>query len=436
MAKKEVQTKNGFPILTEKNKIPFGTYSKKPYERASKEGTVIKPTYPYTVKNIIDRPEENNPKHYGKDFDAQQANYNIKNSVYVNHACQMIEARRTGNLPSKKEIQLFDKDIAEKIISGAKEITKRININSTYGLYDMGAKNSKFEKIEIGLSQKIRFKKDLKDLFKPLNRVKIKFAIGLFEKIFPNEDKKLGVNTLTILKMLAYIKEDKSDIRKFYPDDKDIDHIICGALIYDLTLKHDKDLDTILTMLEAGILRTMRQDERFLSFFDEVQSILRRIEYQELDSSILDEFEHYDTKFKWLRSLKEPKLEVIIDNILEVIALKKLNTKRESGSNKEFDNGVFLLNLVKKLGLRYITSRSNLEWALYGPQLKRIRNFMSKKTYFIYLTTIKSRIIAQYSFGDGYATYDGEAGGKNITLLFNTLEKTIAQKSKKHVHKK
>lgn len=413
---KGANTKNGFPILTEKSRLDFG--GKKPYTRDTKledgdlygggvkplEGIVIKPKHKlsneYAGKGTISKVDA---KNHQIDY---ALHHNVR-GIYTN-----------GPLTPEE----FN------------EIAKLIEANSTRGLF-VGTekflklqkpKQEKYERYEVSLSQKIKAKKDLKDLFKPLNRVKVKIFTDAINKIFPIPDQeayKPGACVLTTLKGIAYLNEDKSEHKKYLPKDSEQDIIICGSIIYDYVRIRQGDLDSILLILEAGIYKSFKNDHKFLGFFDEITSVLRRIQYQDLDAAILDEFEHYDTTFKWLRANSLPSLEKVLEIVLDAIANKKIPTKHP------FNQGILILNLVKKLGIRFITTRSNLEWALYGPQLKRIRNFMSKKTYLIYLTTVRDAIIKGYGSDGKYDVTEGN-GGDNISMLYSTIEKLIEQKQK------
>lgn len=397
------KNKNGFQILGANDKLNFG--GKKPYKRDEKiekgdlYGGDIKP-----LKGVDIKPKN----HPGREFDVEQANYNIKNSMYVNHAIQMEEAKRTGRFkgPTIKTQEVFNDTSRRALNHQPQQIQK--------------------EKYDVSLSQKIKAAKNLKDVFKPLNRVKPKMFIEAINNIFPTPDQekyKPGACVLTTLKGIAYLSEDKSENKKYLPKDSEQDQIVCGAIIYDYVRTSEYELDSLINILEAGIYKTFKNDLKFLAFIDEVTSVLRRIEYQDLDAAILDEFEHYDTVFKWLRANSLPSLEKVLEIVLDTISNKKIPVKHP------FDQGILILNLVKKLGIRFITTRSNLEWALYGPQLKRIRNFMSKKTYLIYLTTVKDAIIKLYGSGDKYDVLSGH-GGENIVALHETIQKLIEQKQK------
>ena len=39
-----------------------------------------------------------------------------------------------------------------------------------------------------------------------------------------------------------------------------------------------------------------------------------------------------------------------------------LNTNLRKKAKNDFEKGIFFLNIIKKLGLRFINSRSNFEW--------------------------------------------------------------------------
>lgn len=380
MAKGSVQTKNGFPVLTDR--IYFG--GKKPYKKE---------------KGIL---EGDNPK--GK-----------------------IITPLPGVTPVNKRDQY--------------SFAKKINDNSNYGIratkganFTKEVENQIHVQVEQALIQTIRAKKDYKDLFKPLNRTKLRILIGVLTKNFPitNQDGyKPGSNVLAVLKLFSYLKEDRTENKKFLASEKEFDTILAGAILYDYYKLTGKEFHLFNQQLEVHCCSMYPKDTKFIEFVEEVTYLISRIEYQELDSAVMEEFEHYDTKFKWLRAIKEPKLETIIDKII-----LSISNKGFSKVENDFKHGTMLLNLVKKLGLRYITTRSNLEWALYGPQLKRIRNFMSKKTYFVYLTTLEERIenFLLIENLDGAGMGSGESVNSNVQILSRVVKKMIEQKKKMHVH--
>lgn len=406
------KSKNGFPILGANDKLNFGG-GKKPYKRDEK----------------------------------------VETGDFVGKTKSLDGVAIHPSRPSQSG-RKFAGGVIRKTVLGIDVSQEKISKNSNYGVYaeyhkpDMAlhinttctyanALPLKQDKFEVSLIQKIRAKKDLKDLFKPLNRVKVKIFTDALINTFPEtiaigEKFKPGQNALQGLKMISYLGEDKTENRKFLPKDKDQDIIMAGSLCYDFHKKTNLTIDSFLSKLETNILKLYRKDSQFISFVDEVLSLIRKIEFQDLDANILDEFQHYEPAFKWLRSLKEPRLENVIDSILMVIAEKKIAQPMKK--DQSFEQGTLLLNLVKKLGLRYITTRSNLEWAMYGPQLKRIRNFMSKKTYFVYLTTLRDRILADAAGFNNDSEHESFKTNKNINILFSTLEKMIEQKQKRHVH--
>ena len=407
------KNKNGFPILGANDRLNFGG-GKKPYRRNEKQedGDFVGKTK--SLDGAVIHPSR--PSQSGRKF--------------TNEAIGITQEKISQNSNHGVYAKYHQPDYA------GSAMMRTIYTNGPLAPTPISQEHrDMFSNREVSLIQKIRAKKDLKDLFKPLNRVKVKIFTDTLVNTFPeaiDEKFKPGQNALQCMKMISYLGEDKTENRKFLPKDKDQDIIMAGSLCYDFNKKTNLTMDSFLSKLETNVLKLYRNDSQFISFVDEVLSLVRKIEFQELDANILDEFQHYEPAFKWLRALKEPRLENVIDSILLVIAEKKIVQPLKK--DQSFEQGTLLLNLVKKLGLRYITTRSNLEWAMYGPQLKRIRNFMSKKTYFVYLTTLRDRILADAAGFNNDIEQESFKTNKNINILFSTLEKMIEQKQKRHVH--
>ena len=140
-----------------------------------------------------------------------------------------------------------------------------------------------------------------------------------------------------------------------------------------------------------------------------------------------DDLDHFDPKVKWLRVLKEPKLDNALIQIISEINSKDIPMDGKDWKlESDFMKGIYVLNLVKKLGLRYINSRSNFEWFLYGRSLRKIRNFLSRNKYFSFLKILNESIDKTIVQNKEEVLY-----GQNIYYLKNTVTKLIEQRSKK-----
>ena len=334
--KKNLQTKNGFPILVEK----------KPKEK---------------------RPEVKIP---------------IDPGIKVPHS-DLIKLNPGG-------VRLYDPTPTHKITTSAKEFSKKFHDNNIGGIFGMMEFSQKED-----LIKSIKSKKDFVDLFGPLKKVRVQQFREQIEKVFPDYDvAKVGTKIIASLKNYAYLKSLKGTDRKFIPDGDEISLIINTSYIYDVAKFREQEPHTILTMLQQGAIRNLRNvnESMVLKNIEQIEDLLNTLEYQSLDSGIMDEFQHYDIKIKFLRLLNEPRLDSLIENIL-----RDFDGKIKFGyvdGKSDYDVGMFYINMIKKLGLRYISSRSNIEWMFYGATLKKIRNFLSKDMYRAFVKVIAQNLEA------------------------------------------
>lgn len=420
--KKPLQTKNGFPILVEKKpkekKSPEVKNSSKlhidPLKVYEKIGQSVS-NYKLDTIGLGQIEEIKKSKHITVYDDDRNS------SMYIAHACQVEQAQRDGRLPryereskvreinGKVQIgpgikmphygmikpnpggaRLYDSTCAQEITTSAKEFSKKFHANKVSGL---------FETIEFppndDLIKIVKSKKDFEDLFGPLKKVRVQQFREQIAKAFPDYDiTKVGTKIIATLKNYAYLKSLKGTDRKFIPDGDEIALIINASYIYDVAKFREQEPHTILTILHASALRTLRKvtNSEVLKNIEEIEDLLNVLEHQSLDSGIMDEFQHYDIKIKFLRLLNEPRLDSLIENILRDID-GKLKFGYVDGKS-DYDAGMFYINMIKKLGLRYISSRSNIEWLFYGSTLKKIRNFMSKDMYRAFVKVIAQNLEA------------------------------------------
>lgn len=465
-SKKQIQTKNGFPILVEKKPKP-----KKPN---SDDGKIhIDPLKVYEIigKSVsnyrLDKVTKEMAESVGKgkhqvDMDMNCSMYsNVKmqevdkgkhqvvydddrnSSMYIAHAIQLEQAVKNETLIVPNETPLFDPNMAGKITDHAKRYLKdkvipkyeraskakhidgktqsspgiklphydfgmRIKDNSTYGLFARIPTIQNDDLIRV-----IKSRKDFDDLFGPLKKVKVQIFREQIAKAFPDYDvSKVGSKIIATLKNYAYLKSMKGTDRKFIPDGDELALIIDASYIYDIAKFKEQDPHTILNMLHAGVIRNTRNVSKseIGKLIEQVEDLLNSIEYQSLDSGVMDEFQHYDIKIKFLRLLTEPKLDTLIENIFKEFDTKSKFDYIEGKSDYEI--GMFYINMVKKLGLRYISSRSNIEWLFYGSTLKKIRNFMSKDMYRAFVKVIIQNLAAYKQ-----KEWDNFEFGKDSNLL-------------------
>lgn len=443
--KKPIQTKNGFPILVEKKpkekKQPevkiSGQLSIDPlkvYETIGKSGSN------YKLDRIKKEDVVNSKSITVYDDDRNS-------SMYIAHACQIEQAQRDGKLPR------YERESKVREINGKVQIGPGIKMPH-YGiikpnpggarLYDSIKKNQSnkvgesFGMVNFppndDLIKIVKSKKDFEDLFGPLKKVRVQQFREQIAKAFPDYDiTKVGTKIIATLKNYAYLKSLKGADRKFIPDGDEIALIINASYIYDVAKFREQEPHIILTMLHASTLRTLRKvtNSEVLKNIEQIEDLLNALEYQSLDCGIMDEFQHYDIKIKFLRLLNEPRLDSLIENILRDID-GKLKFDYIDGKS-DYDAGMFYINMIKKLGLRYISSRSNIEWLFYGSTLKKIRNFMSKDMYRAFVKVITQNLEAYKQ-----KEYDGNQfiTGSNLWYVEKSLKVIDQLREKKFKNKR
>ena len=367
--------------------------------------------------------------------------------MYIAHACQIEQAQRDGKLPR------YERESKVREINGKVQIGPGIKMPH-YGiikpnpggarLYDSIKKNQSnkvgesFGMVNFppndDLIKIVKSKKDFEDLFGPLKKVRVQQFREQIAKAFPDYDiTKVGTKIIATLKNYAYLKSLKGADRKFIPDGDEIALIINASYIYDVAKFREQEPHIILTMLHASTLRTLRKvtNSEVLKNIEQIEDLLNALEYQSLDCGIMDEFQHYDIKIKFLRLLNEPRLDSLIENILRDID-GKLKFDYIDGKS-DYDAGMFYINMIKKLGLRYISSRSNIEWLFYGSTLKKIRNFMSKDMYRAFVKVITQNLEAYKQ-----KEYDGNQfiTGSNLWYVEKSLKVIDQLREKKFKNKR
>ena len=443
--KKPIQTKNGFPILVEKkpkekkssevkNSGKLHIDPLKVYETIGKSGSNYK-------LDRIKKEDVVNSKHITVYDDDRNS------SMYIAHACQVEQAQRDGKLPRyERESKVREINSKVQIGPGIKMPHYGIIKPNPGGarLYDSIKKNQSnkvgesFGMVNFppndDLIKIVKSKKDFEDLFGPLKKVRVQQFREQIAKAFPDYDiAKVGTKIIATLKNYAYLKSLKGADRKFIPDGDEIALIINASYIYDVAKFREQEPHIILTMLHASTLRTLRNvtNSEVLKNIEQIEDLLNALEYQSLDCGIMDEFQHYDIKIKFLRLLNEPRLDSLIENILRDID-GKLKFDYIDGKS-DYDAGMFYINMIKKLGLRYISSRSNIEWLFYGSTLKKIRNFMSKDMYRAFVKVITQNLEAYKQ-----KEYDGNQfiTGSNLWYVEKSLKVIDQLREKKFKNKR
>ena len=368
---KKIQTKNGFPIIT--GNIFFN--GKKQYKNSGNESD-------HKIKNSKKLEENIIPEK------------------------KMRETIVPKIIPNRKELKIIKK-IEKPEKSNDNGLIQYVNntLNSTDLIVTI--KSGTYE-----------------DLFKPINK---SHKLNEFiREINQFAEFKIKGYTLTVLKCLAYLKQLKSSGRKYIPNDFEIEEILAAAALYDLAYQLKMNINTIIIKLEYSGGR----NEKFVEFLDEVSTLINRVEYYKIDNNVSDDFEHYDTRIKFLRILKEPKLNNLIDIIIKDIYENQFPSL--NNAKNDFEKGIFFLNIIKKLGLRFINSRSNFEWFCYNKTLRKIRNFLSRDKHFVFLKVIEERL-QYFKEQENIEKFDTNC---NLHYLEDNILRLMKQRSKKHEIKK
>ena len=368
---KKIQTKNGFPIIT--GNIFFN--GKKQYKNSGNESD-------HKIKNSKKLEENIIPEK------------------------KMMETIVPKIIPNRKELKIIKK-IEKPEKSNDNGLIQYANntLNSTDLIVTI--KSGTYE-----------------DLFKPIN--KSHKLNDFIREINQFAEFKIKGYTLTVLKCLAYLKQLKSSGRKYIPNDFEIEEILAAAVLYDLAYQLKKNINTIIIKLEYSGGR----NKKFVEFLDEVSTLINRVEYYKIDNNVSDDFEHYDTRIKFLRILKEPKLNNLIDIIIKDIYENQFPSL--NNAKNDFEKGIFFLNIIKKLGLRFINSRSNFEWFCYNKTLRKIRNFLSRDKHFVFLKVIEERL-QYFKEQENIEKFDINC---NLHYLEDNILRLMRQRSKKHEIKK
>lgn len=259
------------------------------------------------------------------------------------------------------------------------------------------------------------------DLFKPLNKSNILEALqNLLEEV--NGEKLLiRGKTLTLLKILGYLKLSKNANRKYILNSSDEQLVIGAALIMDLADKRNDVIFDFLRYLENLLISKQKKNHILIEFIDQISDLLSQ-EFELLHCIDITSLNHYDPKIKFIRVLKEPKLNNLLSKCIESLDIDGTNDFAKLNLN-DFEKGIFCIKYIKKIGLNFINSRSNLEWLIYEKSLKKIRNFLSRDKHFAFLKAIDERIELYKQSNDSLSN--------DFILLENTVKKLIVQRMKK-----
>lgn len=259
---------------------------------------------------------------------------------------------------------------------------------------------------------KIRGRKDYAYLFNPLNFPEIIGFLEVLKRCFPKEElTKVPPLVIQQLKVIAWYKEKVGIERKFIPKDSEKIKILMLAYIEYVSEQSGRDVFSIFETLKAS---THRMDIK--NKYKELESIYIKFGIYNIKDWM--NFDHYDMVIKYHRSLQVPTIEFALNQILEEIdnsnEFRKLmsNAKMDKKDTKDtYTKTMIFLNLVGKMGIRYCSSRSNLEWYLYNGSLKRIRNFFSKNKYSLFAKIVLDKFEADTQndkFNNGLYIFEKE----------------------------
>ena len=372
---KKIQTKNGLPIIM--GNLVFG--GKKPYKGTVDTNKQVRPENSYGFQNSEKEFQKKHPGLTGVKI-VKKANRELP--------VENVEKPERKERPEKNESKLFA--AANKVL-----VSEDLIATIRSGTYT--------------------------DLFKPINTSgKLQNFQNHLINVFKIKEYKIKGYTLMVLKIVAYLKQLKSSGRKFLPEQNDLDEILAAAMLYDIAYTENKNVHNVIHTLED----TQTKDYNIEALVDKLSTLVNRVEYYQIDNNLSDDLDHYDPKIKFLRILKEPKLNNLLDEVL--VELTEIKFK-VGYVGSDFDRGIYYLNSVKKLGLKYINSRSNFEWFCYNKSLRKIRNFLSRDKYFVFLKVIEERIDAFKEREEIHSFLEGDS----LYYLENTLKKMISQRAKK-----
>ena len=305
-----------------------------------------------------------------------------------------------------------------------------------------------YPKEEIFVEDKInevKRSKTIPDLFGPLKKTKVEVWRMVINNVFPHIDiTKVPATVVGILKNYGYIKMisvGDGNLKKFIPNTNELVDIICAGYVYHIAKETNTDVQIVISKIEKTIIGGRRVHSDILDMAYKIQDLINIVENYNLNQLVEDEFNHYDIRVKYLRCLKFPNLDNLLLEILEAIKDASLNIKglesvKIKGGrfkrlpDEEFQKGLVLVNMIKKYGIRYINSRSNLEWYFYGTTLKKIRNFLGRdknsKFMGIIIDAIRAFKVEQVNLGEHMVNVY-----ENIEILHKYLEKAKSQREKR-----
>lgn len=291
----------------------------------------------------------------------------------------------------------------------------------------------------------IKSDKNLPDLFGPLKKTKVQLFINSLQKVFKNGDiiSKVPAPVIGILKNYAYIRKQKGSDRKFIPETNGLIDIICCGYLYYISIQLNISHEKLIEIIERNYHVDKSQGYDFLNYIYKLNDLMYIVNNQNLNQLVEDELNSFDIRVKYLRAIQYPSMDNLMGKIVEIISETNLDdnlkekvyiSKGKFKTENQFLLGRKVSILVKKIGIRYINSRSNLEWYLYGSTLKRIRNLLTReksaKFMSILLFNVKSfkeKLRQEVgTFEDSVPVY------KNLLALEIFLEKDILQKQKQY----
>ena len=289
------------------------------------------------------------------------------------------------------------------------------------------------------LVQIIKSDKNLPDLFGPLKKTKIQAFLLVLQKVFKNADfiDKVPTPVVGILKNYAYIRQQKGNERKFIPNTNELIDIICCGYLYHISIQLNMPIEFTIELVERKLFELRYRDD-MVNYIADLHTLIYIVNNQNLNQLAEDELTNYDLRVKYLRSLQTPSIDKLIMNILGCIAEMDLPAPKtiiKNGSFKKeetsFEEGQKIAGLIKKIGLRYINSRSNLEWYLFGTSLKKIRNFLGRERNIKFMDIVLENI-KQFKYEQIKNSDDRVPVYKNIETLHSFLEKNKSQKIKNY----
>lgn len=247
--------------------------------------------------------------------------------------------------------------------------SKQIEVTLESSLKDTNLKDDVFFKIKT--------KKDFKNLWEPLDSLKVKSFMNFCKNILSKNNLEFKVSSKIIetLKIFSYIKNTDDDrLKKFIITDDEISDILC-VRIYEETLKIQKDklLDRYVII---PLFKTYVYGKYIKDLYQDYINIKWNID--NLKASPYDLERKMNSTIKWLLFDSDICMEIILEKAFEYYLKEKI--KEPAKITKSNSSGLILglILHIKNSSMVLYKSRTNLENTFMENRIRRIRNILSR----------------------------------------------------------